>query len=359
MQVEGNALIARLLLSSMDILEKLHGLYGREIDNQLIKYLSKDADAEFREAITYQVSTGGKRLRPLITLTAAQACGGDYRDALPAAAIVELIHNYSLIYDDIIDEALLRRNKPTVRAKCGDNAAILIGIWYREAIEEAILETRDPPSFAREVARVIREIDEGERLDILLEYAGRKDPYFVNNRLGPRLLNNWGSLYETYVRMISLKTAALIRTASVFGAMSAGARQCVNPMAEYGTYLGLAFQVLDDILDIFGDVRKFGKEIGKDIKEHKLGNAVIVMALRELDNEGRSELLGVLGKGTVTDEDVKRAVEIISKTNARENALRMAMEYAERSERALDSLPSNEHVEDLKEIIRFTVTREF
>jgi len=79
-QVEGNALIARLLLSSMDILEKLHGLYGREMDDQLIKYLSKDADAEFREAITYQVSTGGKRLRPLITLTAAQACGGDYRD---------------------------------------------------------------------------------------------------------------------------------------------------------------------------------------------------------------------------------------------------------------------------------------
>jgi Geranylgeranyl pyrophosphate synthase len=128
---------------------------------------------------------------------------------------------------------------------------------------------------------------------------------------------------------------------------------------RYGTYLGLAFQVLDDVLDIFGDVRKFGKEIGKDIKEHKLGNAVIVMALRELDDEGRSELLGVLGKGTVTDEDVKRAVEIISRTNARENALRMAMEYAERSERALGSLPSNEHVEDLKEIIRFTVAREF
>lgn len=177
-------------------MDKLHGLYGREIDEQLIKYLGKDVNEEFREAVIYQVSTGGKRLRPLITLTTAGACGSDYRIALPAAAIVELIHNYSLIYDDIIDEALLRRNKPTVRAKYGDNAAILIGIWYREAIEEAILDTRDPVSFAKETANTIRAIDEGgERLDILLEYSGgRKDPYFTENRLGPRLLGNWGGL---------------------------------------------------------------------------------------------------------------------------------------------------------------------
>lgn len=262
----------------MDILEKLHSLYGREIDEQLIKYLSREVSEEFRDAVIYQVSTGGKRLRPLMTLTAARACGGDYKSALPAAAIVELIHNYSLIYDDIIDEALLRRNKPTVRAKYGDNAAILIGIWYREAIEEAILETRDPIAFARETARTIRAIDEGERLDILLEYAGRRDPYFAENRLGPRLLSDWEALYNTYVKMISLKTAALIRTAVIFGAMSANAQHCIKPLSDYGTYLGLAFQVLDDILDIFGDVRKFGKEIGKDIKEHKLGNAVVVMA---------------------------------------------------------------------------------
>ncbi|WP_054842269.1 polyprenyl synthetase family protein [Vulcanisaeta distributa] len=345
----------------MDILEKLHSLYGREIDEQLIKYLSKEVSEEFRDAVIYQVSTGGKRLRPLITLTAARACGGDYRAALPAAAIVELIHNYSLIYDDIIDEALLRRNKPTVRAKYGDNAAILIGIWYREAIEEAILETRDPIAFARETASTIRAIDEGERLDILLEYAGRRDPpYFAENRLGgPRLLSNWEALYNTYVKMISLKTAALIRTAAVFGAMSVNAQHCVNPLSDYGTYLGLAFQVLDDILDIFGDVRKFGKEIGKDIKEHKLGNAVVVMALKELGDKDKEELLGILGKTAVTNDDVKRAVEIISKTNARENALKIAMDFAEKSEKALNELGSNEFVDDLREILRFTVTREF
>ncbi len=340
-------------------MDKLHSLYGREIDEQLIKYLSKDINEEFKEAVIYQVSTGGKRLRPLITLTTARACGNDYRIALPAAAIVELIHNYSLIYDDIIDEALLRRSKPTVRAKYGDNAAILIGIWYREAIEEAILETRDPVSFARETANTIRAIDEGERLDILLEYSGRRDPYFTENRLGPRLLGNWEALYNTYIRMIGLKTAALIRTASVFGAMSVNADHCMKALSDYGTYLGLAFQVLDDILDVFGDVRKFGKEIGKDIKEHKLGNAVIIMALRELSDKDKDELLSILSEGVITDVGVKRAVELISKTNARENALGLAREFAERSERALDELSSNEYVEDLREILRFTVTREF
>ncbi|MGC8542694.1 MAG: polyprenyl synthetase family protein, partial [Vulcanisaeta sp.] len=123
--------------------------------------------------------------------------------------------------------------------------------------------------------------------------------------------------------------------------------------------LGLAFQVLDDILDIFGDVKKFGKEIGKDIKEHKLGNAVIVMALKELNESERKELLNILGKVPVTDNDVKRAVEIISSTNARENALRIAMDFAEKSEGALNELGNNEYVNDLREILRFTVTREF
>jgi geranylgeranyl diphosphate synthase type I len=343
----------------MDILEKLHNLYGHEIDEQLIKYLNREVSEDFKDTVIYQVSTGGKRLRPLITLTATRACGSDYKVALPAAAIVELIHNYSLIYDDIIDEALLRRNKLTVRAKYGDNAAILIGIWYREAIEEAILETRDPVSFARETARTIRAIDEGERLDILLEHSGRKDPYFVENRLGPRLLSNWESLYNTYIKMISLKTAALIRASSVFGAMSANTPHCVKALSDYGTYLGLAFQVLDDILDIFGDVKKFGKEIGKDIKEHKLGNAVIVMALKELNDKDKEDLLSILGKAAITNDDVKKAVEIISKTNARENASKMAMEFAEKSEKSLNELSNNEFVEDLREILRFTVTREF
>ncbi|WP_069808189.1 polyprenyl synthetase family protein [Vulcanisaeta thermophila] len=344
----------------MDILERLHSLYGREIDEELKKYLGIDVHPEFRDAVLYQVSTGGKRLRPLIALTSARACGGDYRRALPAAAIVELIHNYSLIYDDIIDEATLRRGKPTVRARYGDNAALLIGIWYREAIEEAILSTRNPPLFAREVARVIREIDEGERLDILMEYAGRRDPYFVENRLGPKLLNNWEELYNTYLRMIRLKTAALMRTSAALGALSVTDDEgCVKALSEYGENLGMAFQVLDDVLDIFGDVRKFGKEIGKDIKEHKLGNIVVVMALRELSEAEKSELLGVLGKVPVGDDDVRRAVELISRTRARENALRVAMEFAGRAEDALGRLGVNEGVEDLREILRFTVTREF
>lgn len=168
-----------------------------------------------------------------------------------------------------------------------------------------------------------------------------------------------GALYDTYIRMIGLKTAALIRAASVFGAMSVGANHCIRALSDYGTYLGLAFQVLDDVLDVFGDVRKFGKEIGKDIKEHKLGNAVVIMALRELNDKDKEELLSILSSGVITDIDIKRAVELISKTNARENALRLARDFAERSEKALGELGSNEYVEDLREILRFTVTREF
>ncbi len=336
-------------------------MYGREIDEYLLKYLSRGADEAFKEAIQYQVLTGGKRYRPIITIVSAQACGGDRGKALPAAAIVELIHNYSLIFDDIIDEAVLRRGKPTVRARYGDNAAMLIGLWYREAIEEAILETTNPPLFARETARTIREIIEGERLDILMECGGRKDPFFVENRLCQRLVKgDWNRLYEVYKRMITLKTAALIRTSAVFGAYSAGAKDViVNALRRYGESLGLAFQIIDDVLDIFGDVRKFGKEIGKDIKEHKLGNAVIVFALRELTDSDRERLLSILEKETIMDEDVKEAVDIIAKTNAREIAIEEAQKHAEEAIRALEILGENEYAGYLREIAWFTVRREY
>lgn len=339
----------------VDILSKLHDRYGELINKALERYLTVNADESFREAIIYQVSTGGKRIRPLMVIESALTCGGTVEAALPYAAIVELIHNYSLIYDDIIDEADLRRNMPTVRKKYGDHAAILIGIWYREAIEEAILETRNPSVVARVVADTIRAIDEGERLDILMEYSGRSDPYFVENRLVKEIKP---SLKDLYIRMISLKTAALFKTSMWLGGYSAGCSdEQLRAMSNFGHYIGLAFQIVDDILDIFGDVRKFGKEIGKDIKEHKVGNIVVLLSLLESSDQGK--LLSILSKPKPTQEDVKEAVEIISRTHARDVAIKMANEYMETALRELNSLPNNEHRRNLEELAKFIVYREY
>ncbi|MEL9990469.1 MAG: polyprenyl synthetase family protein [Thermoproteus sp.] len=333
----------------MDILTRLHEKYGAEIENALVKYLSIDLAPDFREEVLYQITTGGKRLRPILTLTVAEALG-DFKKAVPAAAIVELIHNYSLIYDDIIDRGEVRRNKPTTRAAFGDYAAILIGIWYREAIEEAVLETPKPLEFARDVANVIKAIDEGERLDILFELAGRDDPYFVKAR--------WPEVrLEDYIKMVSLKTGALIAAAAKWGAMSVvDDKALIESAWDFGMNAGIAFQIIDDVLDIFGDPKKFGKEIGKDVKEHKRGNIVILLGLAELDGDAKTELLSILSRPVVSDEDAKRAVALLERTDAKERALRLADEYREKALRSLERLP---HSRDLEELAAFIVQRQF
>lgn len=333
----------------MDVLDRLSQRYGRYIEEALVEYLSRGVAPDFKDAVLYQIATGGKRLRPVLTLTVAEALG-DFKKAVPAAAIVELIHNYSLIYDDIIDRGEVRRNKPTTRAAFGDYAAILIGIWYREAIEEAVLETPKPLEFAREVAGVIRAIDEGERLDILFELAGRDDPYFVKAR--------WPEVrLEDYIKMVSLKTGALIAAAAKWGAMSVvDDKALIESAWDFGMNAGIAFQIVDDVLDIFGDPKKFGKEIGKDVKEHKRGNIVILLGLAELDGAAKTELLSILSRASVSDEDAKRAVALLERTSAKERALRLADEYREKALRSLERLP---HTKDLEELAAFIVQRQF
>lgn len=340
-------------IEGMDVLSKLHGKYGELINSTLRKYLIKDVSPEFKNAVLYQVETGGKRVRPIVTLTVAESLRGRVERALPAAAVVELIHNYSLIYDDIIDRSDLRRGKPTVRKLFGDYAAILIGIWYREAIEEAILDTTDPVSFAREVAKVIKMIDEGERLDILFEQAGREDPYF--NEFGRRTVS-----FDDYLNMVKLKTGSLFALSAKLGAMSATYDDAIwDSMWKFGESIGVAFQLIDDLLDVFGDVKKFGKEIGKDIKEHKLGNSVILLALEELDDLGRRRVLDVLSKDLVTQKDVEIVVDLVSRTRARERVVEMAEKYVEEGLAELKVLPDNEPRRDLAELAKFLMFREY
>lgn len=256
-----------------------------------------------------------------------------------------------------------RGGLPTVRRKYGgDNAAILIGIWYREAIEEAVLETRDPAEVARATAKAIKAIDEGgERLDILMEHSGRTDPYFVDHLVREATPD----LLDRYLTMIRMKTAELIRFAAwMGGANSAGGdAACLNAMGgEFGLNVGMAFQIIDDVLDVFGDVKKFGKEVGgKDVKEHKMGgNIVILLSVLE----GRRELMDIIGKPEVGGEggDVKRAIELMSSTNARSRALSMASQYMERGGlKAMEGVPEGGEggKENLIELAKFIVYREY
>ncbi len=345
---------------SETVLRTLIDKYGKLVEDRLRKYLTLDVAEEFREPVLYQIATGGKRVRPLLTLAFAEACGGNPEDALPEACIVELIHEYSLIFDDIIDHSVVRRGKPTVWKRYGTSTAMLIGLWYREAIEEAVLDSHNPQLVGKIVSKTIKEIIEGERLDILLEAAGRDDPYIAEHRIINRL--NIDKLEELYFNMIRKKTAALIRTACMLGALTVRRNiedELVKAAAAYGEYVGIAFQLIDDLLDIYGKFEKFGKEIGKDLKEHKLGNAVVMYFIKLASENDRNAILSILRKDTITQEDIEKSIELFNKYNIREMVLSKARDYITKAIDALRPFPNESTRKILEEFAKFIVEREY
>lgn len=337
----------------MAVLDSLLGL-GNLVEEALEKYLLMDADSEFHEALLYPIRTGGKRLRPALTIASAIAVGASAKEAIPAAAAVELAHNYSLVLDDIIDHSEMRRGRPTLWKRFGLSTAILVAVHYRESIEQAINDTSDPKLFGSLMARTLKLLVEGERLDVLFEQAGRgNEPYVAERRRKTVAIND-------YLDMVYKKTGALIETSCIFGALSGGApKPLVRGLGDYGRNLGIAFQVGDDIIDIFGREEVTGKRVGKDIEEHKLGNIVVLLALEELSPARREELLSILRQDRVDLGSVQRAVEIISSTNARRRAEEMRRFYVSSAQRALEVLPENEGKRLLRELAEFVAVREF
>lgn len=335
------------------ILDRL-GEIGSLVEPYLEKYLASGASEEFREAVLYQVKTGGKRVRPALTILSALAAGGRPEDALPIAAAIELVHNYSLILDDIIDRGEVRRGLPTTWKKYGLCTAILAAVHYREAIAEAICESKHSERLHELIARTIKTIVEGERLDVLFEQAGREgEPYVLEHR------REWITL-DDYFRMVYAKTGALIEAACRAGAIVADAESGVEEaLGEYGECVGIAFQIADDIIDIFGKEEEMGKKVGKDVIEHKLGNVVLLLALEELESADRDRLLSILRSEEVGDREVAEAVELVKKTSARERAYELGEEYLKRALSRLAELPDSDAKRDLAELAEFVLYRAF
>ncbi|MCD6563908.1 MAG: polyprenyl synthetase family protein [Thermoproteales archaeon] len=338
----------------MSIIDELAKL-GKMSDKHIKKYLLMNTSKEFEEVILYQINTGGKRIRPALTLASCLACEGDINEAFPAAASVEIAHNYSLILDDIIDHSELRRGKPTVWKKYGISTAILVAVHYRESATEALNDTYSPREFNKMFARTLKLLTDGERLDILFEQSGREDePYVVHNR--------YSSIeFENYLEMIYKKTGALIETSCIFGGLSARAdKKMLDALSSYGKMLGYAFQIGDDIIDLFGETEKTGKKVGGDIIEHKFGNAVIALALQELEEEKREKLLHILRKDKVLDNDIKEAIKIIEKySNARQKAETLRQKYSQMAIESLSAIPNNKGKEYLIELANFISLRRY
>ena len=205
------------------------------------------------EPIDYILSLGGKRMRPVLTLMTADIFGSDYKNALPAAMAVEVFHNFSLVHDDIMDDAPLRRGQQTVHEKWNLNTGILSGdamlilaYQYFEQYEPVIFK-----DLAKLFSKTALEVCEGQQWDV--DFETRTDVTIPE-----------------YLKMIEFKTAVLVAAAMKMGAIIANtSAENANLIYDFGLHLGLAFQLQDDYLDAFGDPQTFGKQVGGDIIENK------------------------------------------------------------------------------------------
>lgn len=332
------------------VFKRLAKIVDPVIKELLFSYVERGT----QKMVGYQVSTGGKRVRPGLAIISCRLLGGRLKDVLYPAAGLEILHNYTLIVDDIIDHSILRRQKPTVWYKFGTSMAECVGIDYAATLFQAANYSKNPTAISELFAKTLKTLVEGEIRDILFEQSGREDePYVRENR--QRKITKYSCL-----KMISQKTAVLFQACCELGAICAKAENSViKALKNYGLNLGIAFQIQDDILDIFGEEEKFGKKIGKDIEEKKGGNIVTLLALEQLDPSGRKRLTTILAKKKkTTKRDISSAIALIRKTEAKEKAQKLAEKYINKAKKSLQFLPQNKWNNLLRELADFVIERE-
>jgi geranylgeranyl diphosphate synthase, type II len=303
----------------------------------------KGAPVELYAPVDYIMSLGGKRARPVLCLAASNMFGGDMQQTLPLAYAIELFHNFTLVHDDIMDQAPLRRGQHTVHKEYGIARAILSGDVMMIHVYEYFKHL--PDAAYRQVMNVFNkaaiEVCEGQQMDMNFE---ERQTVGLNE----------------YLQMISYKTAVLLGASLQIGAIAAGAT-LANQEALYkvGVDTGVAFQIQDDILDSFGDETSFGKSIGGDIRQNKK-TYLLIRALELATGDDKSLLDHYLSNDDIEPEEKVTAVkDIYRKLKVVEAAEALRLEYHKGALDALHSLSlSADKIEPLENYINSLLQRQ-
>lgn len=247
--------------------------YLERVNNAIKAIPYPEQPSHLYEPITYTMDLGGKRLRPVLVLMACEAVGGDINRALTPAIGLEMFHNFTLLHDDVMDKADIRRGKPTVHVKWDDNTAILSGDAMLTMATQLIAQA--PADVMPQVMdlynRTAMEIYEGQQYDV--DFETRNDV-----------------TVDEYIKMIRLKTSVLLGCACKMGALIGGADEATAQLFyQVGENLGLAFQLQDDMLDVWGDEATFGKAIGGDIMNNKK-TFLLINAMQRATGDHKVEL---------------------------------------------------------------------
>jgi len=321
---------------------RLKNLVGDKLDDvsKRIKFKLASEINLIHKMTDYHVKSGGKRIRPLLTLASAKLCGykNGNRD-VNLAACIELIHNATLLHDDVIDNSNLRRGIKTTNSIWGNQSSILVGDYLFSRCFEMMVEDGSQ-EILKLLSSTSSRIAQGEVLQ--LEHRGEVD-----------------LLEETYFNIINMKTAALFAAAAKVGACLGNKNKKEKDALEsYGKNLGLAFQIADDALDYFSTKTIFGKEIGKDFYEGKTTMPLIIIFQRA-NNEERNFLKEIFKKNSRNEDDFSETLALINKYKAVEASFKRAEHFVNVSYDSLGIFQYSEEKKVLQNLTEFSLNRTF
>ncbi len=327
--------------SALEILDQ----YKDEVEAELERHLPRTGEPqEFYASVWELLDRGGKRFRPALTFLACESVGGRREDAIAAAASVELLHNMTLIHDDIEDQSELRRGKPCIHRIYGVPTAINAGDAMLIKVFGIANSSKIPQN----------------RSQMLIEYIAKR-AYEIT----------WGQAFEfsmwkrkdfsedDVIRLLRYKTGALTRLSTEAGAIAGGGSlDHIDALGEFGETIGIAFQIVDDILNLTGDVKEYGKEIGGDIREGKK-TVMAAHVLRVASPSDRKVFAHLLAKDKITKPEIRKAIGLYEKYGSFKYAKFKTESHLEKAMKALERLPASDARSNLSSIAQFLVSRSF
>ena len=323
-------------------LDVLHGLVKNDlaaVNRRIIEKMQSPV-ALIPQLAGHIIAAGGKRLRPMLTLAAARLCGYDEGERHCAlAACVEFIHTATLLHDDVVDESLLRRGQESANAVWGNQASVLVGDFLFSRSFELMVEDG-----SLEVLRILSNasavIAEGEVLQLVTT-------------------NDTGTGEADYLEVIRCKTATLFAAAAEIGAVVAGRPEAEQQaLADYGMNLGIAFQLIDDLLDYSALQAQLGKTVGDDFREGKMSLPVVLAFARANDDE-REFWTRTMERMEQEEGDLGQAIALLQKHGVLDETAGRARDYAVRAKQALAAFPESEIRAAMMEAVDFAVDRAY
>ena len=313
-----------------------------KIVNKYLNSKLKGNPKKLYDAAGHLIVNGGKRLRPYMVIRSCQILKGKVSNAMPAASAVEMVHNFSLVHDDIMDNDEMRHGVPTVHKKFGMPIAILAGdVLFSKAFQIITDSKLSPIATTQLISRLAKacvDICEGQLLDVKMAEE-RKIPSQAE-----------------YITMIGKKTAALFDVSCAMGAICATNKaKDISNLSSFGRNLGIAFQITDDLIGVMGDPKITKKPVGNDLREGKK-SLPILMAIKSAKNKDKKIILKAFGNSKISKKDLNRAVDVIRSLGIEESVRKQALKYAEKAEKSLGNYSGSAKTE-LISLLDFVVKR--